>query len=159
MQSHGFTSEVAQPVDGTNSRSSQLNFFLPSWVRLQILIHPPPLSPWRPKKEKKRRQRQLNIYHDQSETYVSLQYPFSDAQQPPRPPPHLHPISHCVPSYRAQPQKGSARGEHRCQEQLTPKSLQHFTFSFHYSSQGDFIKVSSDKLSPPRPPRPSSSSL
>lgn len=51
MQSHGFTPEVAQPVDSTNSCCSQLNFFLPSWVRLQILIRPPPQSHWRPKKE------------------------------------------------------------------------------------------------------------
>lgn len=51
MQSHVFTPEVAQPVDSTNSCCSQLNFFLPSWVRLQILIRPPPQSPRRPKKE------------------------------------------------------------------------------------------------------------
>lgn len=83
-------------------------------------------------------------------------YPYNTLSLKHRVPPHrrpffLQPISHREPHlHRAQPQSGGARGERRCQEQLTPpKSIQHFTLCFHFlSSQGDFIKVSSDKLSP-----------
>lgn len=57
-------------------------------------------------------------------------YPYNTLSLKHRVPPHRHrhrrtfflqPISHCEPHlHRAQPQRGGARGERRCQEQLTP---------------------------------------
>lgn len=108
-------------VDSTVSSTSR--------VRLQILIRPPPQSPWRPKRKKKKvGEGSVSL------TFIMIKekpvYPYNTLSLKHRVPPHRHrrtfflqPISHREPHlHRAQPQRGGARGERRCQEQLTPPS-------------------------------------
>lgn len=99
----------------------------PTWVRLQILIRHPPQSPWRPKRKRKK-----VVEGSVSLTFIMIKgkpvYPYNTLSLkhsgPPRHHRHtffLQPISHREPHlHRVQPQRGGARGERRCQEQLTP---------------------------------------
>lgn len=99
------------------------------------------------RRDRNGRQRQPNIHHDQSETYVSLQYPFSDTRlqdslRSSAPNPTLCPVLASTVSEERHTRRGWMSNA------INPKSIRHFTFSFYLSSQGDFNKAPSYKLSP-----------
>lgn len=131
---HVDSGNTSQLTDITNFSCHWLNFPPPrSSRRLQILIH----LPHSLLGDQKGRQRQPNIHHDQSETYVSLQYPFSDTRLQDflcssAPNPTLCPVLQSATSEEKHTRQGWMSNA------INPKSIQHFTFSFYLSSQGDF---------------------